>query len=301
MHVVLTGGTGFLGQALIHLLTQKGHRVTILTRRLPDINRTDEFVSYVEWLSEDNQPENELEVVDAIVNLAGESINSGRWTKCKKEAILNSRLTATKEVIRIIGHLNPKPKVLINASGVSYYGMSDFKTFNETSQSGANDFLAKVVRLWENEGATAQEFGIRTVFARFGIILGQKGALPLMVLPYKFGIGGTIGNGMQWISWVHIQDVVEMLYFAIIKPEIDGTLNVTSPNPIRMSSFGRSISDVLHRPHWLRVPEFFLKVALGEMSQVVLKGQRVLPQKALYHNYSFHFTDVKSALSDILG
>ncbi|WHY84616.1 TIGR01777 family oxidoreductase [Neobacillus novalis] len=301
MHVVLTGGTGFLGQALTHLLTQKGHRVTILTRRLPDINRTDEFVNYVEWLSEDNQPENELEVVDAIVNLAGESINSGRWTKGKKEAILNSRLTATKEVIRIIGHLNPKPKVLINASGVSYYGMSDFKTFNETSQSRANDFLAKVVSLWENEGATAQEFGIRTVFARFGIILGQKGALPLMVLPYKFGIGGTIGNGMQWISWVHIQDVVEMLYFAIIKPEIDGPLNVTSPNPIRMSSFGRSISDVLHRPHWLRVPEVFLKVALGEMGQVVLKGQRVLPQKALYHNYSFHFTDVKSALSDILG
>lgn len=301
MHVVLTGGTGFIGQALTHLLIHKGHRVTLLTRRLPNRQRTDEFVHYVEWLSEESQPESELVDVDAIVNLAGESINSGRWTKGKKEAILNSRLTATKEVIRILGHLNPKPKVLVNASGLSYYGMSDFKTFNETSQSDANDFLAKVVRLWENEGASAKEFGIRTVFARFGIILGQKGALPLMVLPYKFGIGGTIGNGMQWISWVHIQDVVEMLYFAIIKPEIDGPLNVTSPNPIRMSSFGRSISEVLHRPHWLRVPEIFLKVALGEMSQVVLKGQRVHPQKALYHNYSFHFTDVKSALSDILG
>jgi uncharacterized protein len=179
--------------------------------------------------------------------------------------------------------------------------MSDFNTFKETSQSKANDFLAKVVRLWENEGAVAKEYGIRTVFARFGIILGQKGALPLMVLPYKWGVGGTIGNGMQWISWVHIRDVVEMLYFAISNPEINGPLNVTSPHPMRMASFGRSISDVLHRPHWLRVPEVFLKAALGEMSQVVLKGQRVLPQKALSHHYSFHFTDVKSALSDILG
>ena len=300
MHVVISGGSGFVGQALTHLLMQKGHRVTILTRH-PDHKRTSESVHYVEWLSVDSLPENELKDVDAMVNLAGESIGSGRWTQSKKEAILNSRLTATKEVIRILGHLNPKPKVLVNASGVSYYGMSDFKTFNENSKSDANDFLAKVVKRWEKEGATAKELGIRTVFARFGIILGQEGALPPMVLPYKLGIGGPIGSGMQWISWVHIQDVVEMVYFAMIKPEVDGPLNVTSPNPIRMSSLGQSIAEVLHRPHWLRVPGLALKVAFGEMSQVILKGQRVLPQKAHYHNYSFQFPDVKSALSDILG
>ncbi|WP_066065192.1 TIGR01777 family oxidoreductase [Neobacillus soli] len=300
MHVVITGGSGFVGQALTHLLTQKGHQVTILTR-LPNQKRTSESINYLEWLSADNQPEKELKDVDAMVNLAGEPIGSGRWTQSKKEAILNSRLTATKEVIRILGHLNPKPKVLVNASGVSYYGMSDFKTFNETSKSDANDFLAKVVKRWEKEGALAKELGVRTVFARFGIILGQEGALPRMVLPYKLGIGGPIGGGMQWISWVHIQDVVEMVYFAMIKPDVEGPLNVTSPNPIRMSSFGQSIAKVLRRPHWLRVPGLALKVAFGEMSQVILKGQRVLPQKALYHNYSFQFPDVKSALSDILG
>ncbi|MBI0581204.1 TIGR01777 family oxidoreductase [Neobacillus cucumis] len=300
MHVVITGGSGFVGQALTHLLIQKGHRVTILTR-LSDNKRTSEFVNYVEWLSAESQPENELKGVDAMVNLAGEPISSGRWTQSKKEAILNSRLTATKEVIRILRHLNPKPKVLVNASGISYYGMSDFKTFNETNKSYANDFLAKVVKRWEKEGETAKELGVRTVFARFGIILGQEGALPRMVLPYKLGIGGIIGSGKQWISWVHIQDVVEMVYFAMTKPDVEGPMNVTSPNPIRMSSFGQSIGDVLHRPHWLRVPGVALKIALGEMSQVVLKGQQVLPQKALYHNYSFQFTEVKSALSDILS
>ncbi|WP_260286277.1 TIGR01777 family oxidoreductase [Peribacillus aracenensis] len=300
MHVVITGGSGFVGQALTHLLTQKGHRVTILTR-LPDHKSTSEFVHYVDWLSADHQPENELKDVDAMVNLAGESINSGRWIQSKKEAILNSRLTATKEVIRILRHLHPRPKVLVNASGVSYYGMSDFKTFNESSESDANDFLASVVKSWEKEGAMAKELGVRTVFARFGIILGQEGAFPRIVLPYKLGIGGTIGSGMQWISWVHIQDAVEMVYFAIINSEVDGPLNVTSPHPIRMSSYGQSIADVLHRPYWLHVPGVVVKLVLGEMSQLVLKGQRVLPQKALYHNYSFQFPNVQSALTDILG
>lgn len=297
MHVVITGGSGFVGKALTHRLIQEGHRVTILTRR-PD--RTSENVNLVGWLSAKSQPENELKNVDALVNLAGEPLNSGRWTQSKKETILNSRITATKEVIRILKHLDPKPKVLVNASAVGYYGMSNSKTFNEASKSEANDFLAQVVKRWEKEASAAKELGIRTVYTRFGMILGQEGALPRVVQPYKLGIGGTIGSGQQWVSWVHIRDVTEMIGFAMITPEIEGPLNVTSPNPARMSTFGQSIADVLHRPHWFPVPGIALKLALGEMSQLMLKGQRVLPKKARHYGYSFQFPSLQTALSDIL-
>lgn len=196
MHIVITGGSGFVGQALTHLLVQKGHHVTILTSH-PDHRGTNENIQDVGWLSTQDQPENELKNVDAIVNLAGESLNNGRWTQNKKKAILNSRIKATREVIRIIKELKPMPKVLINASAVGYYGMSESLTFDDTSISYADDFLAKVVKRWENEASTAKSLGLRTVYTRFGMILGQEGALPRMILPYKLGVGGRLGNGQQ--------------------------------------------------------------------------------------------------------
>lgn len=300
MHIVVTGGTGFVGRTLVENLLNDGHEVSILTRN-PSGKPQKSKVSYIKWLGENTAPEKELANVDAIVNLAGASINNGRWTKNRKEQILQSRIKATDAVNNLIGALSSKPEVLVNASAVGYYGMSESETFTEKPSSEADDFLATVVRRWEQEAARAeQRYGVRTVFARFGVILGDGGALPKMVTPYKLGIGGTVGSGRQWLSWIHIDDVVGLIRFAIENPEIRGPLNVTAPNPEKMKTMGRTIAEVLRRPHWIPIPEFAMKAALGEMSNLLLQGQRVLPEKAQQHGYAFRYPELKPALRQLL-
>ncbi|HEX7064667.1 MAG TPA: TIGR01777 family oxidoreductase [Bacillales bacterium] len=300
MHVVITGGTGFVGQELTNSLINDGHKVSILTRN-PAGKPEKRNVTYVKWLADGAEPEKELQNVDAIVNLAGESINSGRWTAKRKQQILDSRVKATKSVMGIIEKLDRKPDVLVNASAVGYYGMSESETFTEEAQVHADDFLAGVVRRWEKEAAQAEAHGVRTVFARFGVIFGEEdGALPRMVLPYKLGVGGTVGSGKQWLSWVHIDDVAGMIRFAIENPAVKGPLNVTAPEPEKMKEIGQTIGEIMHRPHWMPVPDFAMKAALGEMSNLLLKGQRVLPQKAERHGYNFHHPLLKPALNNLL-
>lgn len=300
MHVVIAGGSGFLGQVLQEKLLADGNQVTVLSRNAEKIRQTDRMQA-VEWLKQGSRPEENLENVDAIVNLAGESINGFRWTKQKKERIIKSRMEATGEIIRLIEKLESKPQVLINASAVGYYGMSDTDTFTEKSTSNASDFLAGTVQKWEEKAAEASRLGVRTVFARFGIILGNKGALPLMALPYKFGIGGTVGSGRQWVSWIHVEDAAGMIKFAIDTPAIEGPLNVTAPTPVQMKNFGKVIGSVLEKPHWLPVPEFALKLMLGEMSSMLVSGQRVIPEKAMENQYDYLFPDLKEALKDIFS
>ncbi|KQL52356.1 multidrug MFS transporter [Heyndrickxia shackletonii] len=300
MHIVISGGSGFLGKRLQMYLINNGHQVTILTRSL-DGHQKLEGVKMVEWMNKGNHPEAELKGVDAIIHLASESISGSRWTKAKKERILSSRLNTTKEIYRIIANLEKKPQVLINASAVGYYGMSETETYTEYSRSDANDFLASVVKEWEREAGKVKELNVRTVFTRFGVILGDGGALPLMVLPYKLGVGGTMGNGKQWISWVHVDDAVQMIAYAITHPNINGPMNITAPNPVRMKEFGQTISKVLSRPHWLPVPSVAMKLGLGEMSDMILKGQRVLPELARKHGYTFQYSNLNDALENILG
>lgn len=299
MHVVITGGTGFVGSALVDDLVGNGHEVSILTRHPEGKPETDN-VTYVQWLTNGSTPENHLRDVDAIVNLAGEPIQSGRWTSKRKQRILNSRIKATQQVIDLIKELEPKPEVLVNASAVGYYGMSETETFTEDADLHANDFLAGVVRRWEEEAIQAETFGVRTVLTRFGVILGKEGALPRMVLPYKMGIGGTVGSGKQWLSWVHIDDVVGMIRFAMDNTEVTGPLNMTAPEPKQMKAFGQTIGESMHRPHWMPVPGFVMKAALGEMSNLLLQGQYVLPQKALNLGYTFHYPQLKPALDALL-
>lgn len=300
MHVVIAGGSGFVGQCLQRKLLQSGYDVTILTRD-PSKYETTERLRYVSWLTPDNEPATQLGQVDAFVNLAGESINGLRWTKSKKERILTSRVTATREVIRLIKGLDLKPRVLINASAVGIYGMSDTKTFTENSVTDANDFLATVVKTWETEAAAVKEFGVRLVSARLGIVLGGEGALPLMALPYKFGIGGTVGSGKQWLSWIHVEDVAGLIQWAIEKEEIAGPLNLTAPEPKKMEEFGRTVGQVLRRPHWLPVPSFAMKLLLGEMSSMLLSGQRAIPEKALRTGYEFTFPALDPALKEVFS
>ncbi|MED1599955.1 TIGR01777 family oxidoreductase [Alkalihalophilus marmarensis] len=300
MKIAVTGGTGFIGSKLTSALTKEGHSVYILTRN-PDNKPEQPSVTYIKWLSEGAKPEKELEGIDAIVNLAGESIGEGRWTEERKKKIKSSRIDATKEVISILEKLDKKPDVLVNASATGYYGNSLTETFTEESSPVERNFLSDVVIEWEKEAIKAQELGIRTVFTRFGIVLSkEEGALNRMLLPYKLFAGGPLGSGKQWFSWVHIDDVVGLILFSLKQKAAEGPINVTSPHPLQMNDFGKVVGDVLGRPHWLPAPSFALKMALGEMSTLVLDGQKVLPVKAEKLGYTYHFRDLKPALCDLL-
>ncbi|MCY7758868.1 TIGR01777 family oxidoreductase [Bacillus inaquosorum] len=297
MNIAMTGGTGFLGQHLTGILTRQGHHVYILSRNARETEQKN--ITYVQWLTEGSAPEQELPHIDVWVNLAGKSI-FGRWTEKTKQQILSSRINATREVQRLIQKQKEKPKALIQASAVGIYGTSLEKTFTEDSATSDEDFLSHTAHMWEKEGQKIEAMGIRTVYARFGVMLGEKGALPLMVLPYKLLAGGTIGTGRQWLSWIHVEDAAQLICYAMENAGISGPMNVTAPNPVEMEQFGKTIARVKHRPHWLPVPEFFLSKALGEMSLLIVKGQRALPKKAMTSGFRFTYSDLEFALSQLI-
>ena len=258
-------------------------------------------IKYVKWLEEGAAPENEIGSADGFINLAGVSINDGRWTLEHQKQIYDSRMIATGELIRIIEALPEKPSVLINASAIGIYPASLDTVYTEDSVEIANDFLARTVHDWEMKAASLETHGIRTSFMRFGVVLGREGgALPLMALPYKLFVGGTMGSGKQWVSWVHVLDVARAIAFAIGNDNIRGPVNVTSPSPMKMRDFGKTIGSVLHRPHWLPVPSFAMKWVLGQKSALVLEGQHVKPQVLMNNGFDFSFPTLESALKDLL-
>lgn len=296
MKIAITGGTGFVGSEFTKLLLQKGHEIYILSRSK---HGTEHGITYVQWLTENANPEKQLEGVDAFVNLAGESINNGRWTETQKQKIYGSRIQTTDELLRIFNALTVKPKVLVNASAIGIYPASTSARYTEKSKEVGTDFLALTVRDWELKAQSAESLQIRVACGRFGIILGKsEGALPMMALPYKLFVGGPIGTGNNWMSWVHVKDVAGALLFAIEHP-IKGPFNVTAPHAKKMNDFGKILATVLKRPHYFPVPSFTLKFALGEKSQLVLEGQHVIPQVLLDKGYSFHFPNLESALREI--
>ncbi len=301
MKIAIAGGSGFVGTALIDELSKENHDIYILTRH-PEKFKKQTNLTYISWLAKEAQPEKHLAGLDVFINLAGESLNSGRWTPERKRRIVESRVEASKEMNRIISMLPDKLSVIINASAVGYYGISDDETFTETSGSVGDDFLARTVQLWEKEAAKSRSYSNRLVLTRFGVILGEKdGALPMMVLPYKLFGGGKMGKGNQWLSWIHIHDVVRAIIFCMNDQRIEGPVNFTAPNPVQMDTFGKTIGAVLHRPHWLPVPPIFLKKLLGEMSILVLEGQNVLPTKLKDEGFTFSFPILKEALQNILN
>lgn len=296
MRVAITGGTGFVGRALTELLQQKGHEAIILSR---SSSHSANNVTYINWLTNNSKPEVYLEGIDAIVNLAGESINNGRWTEKQKAKIYASRMEATDEVIRIIQVLKKKPEVLINASAIGIYPASNTEVYNEQSTQQGHDILAKTVADWEQKALTAEQLGVRVALGRFGIILDRKeGALPLMALPYKMFVGGPIGKGDNWMSWVHIQDVASSLFYAI-ENNIQGPFNIVAPDPRRMDEFSKTLAKVLNKPHYFPVPAFALRLVLGEKSQLVLEGQKVVPDVLIANGFSFKYPELTSALTNI--
>ncbi|WP_252314510.1 TIGR01777 family oxidoreductase [Sinobaca sp. H24] len=299
MNIAISGGTGLVGSALTGYLTAQGHHVYILTRNTEN-KQNKERITFVEWLGSSSTPEKELPDLDAVINLAGASIQK-RWTDDHKKAILQSRLSATQEIERIIGALPSKPEVLINASAVGYYGISEEDVFTESSGPAERNFLQEVSEQWEEKARTVEKHGVRLVLARFGLILdGEEGALPMMMLPYKLYTGGPIGNGRQWYSWIHLRDVVEMIEFALETKKVKGPMNITAPEPLRMDEFGRTLGAVMRRPHWLPVPGIALQKSLGEMSVLIVNGQKALPEKALEAGYTFSYSKLEPALKDLL-
>ncbi|PYZ92405.1 TIGR01777 family protein [Salipaludibacillus keqinensis] len=299
MKVAITGGTGLIGQAVTKELTSQGHHVFILTRNKSN-KQEEKQVSFVEWLKDGTEPEKELDGIDALINLAGENLNSGRWTSDKKQEILQSRIEATKEAVRIIEKMDHKPSVFLSGSAVGFYGTSYTKTFTEEDREPGEDFLADVVKQWEEEALKAPP-EVRVVCTRFGVVLdAEDGALKKMLPPFKLFAGGKLGTGEQWMSWIHIEDVAQALVHCIHHKDIQGPVNFTSPEPQRMKDFGKTLADTLNRPFWAPVPSTVLHIALGEMSVLVLEGQRVLPKQLQNYGYTFTYPNLQEAFSDLL-
>lgn len=299
MKIVIAGGSGFIGKKLTESLLDAGHDIIILTRKKRAHNGP---VTYVQWLHENASPENEIGEAELFINLAGVSINDGRWTTKHQVQIYKSRMTATDELLRIINALHKKPTTLINASAIGLYPASERQIYTEQSSAIADDFLAKTVHDWEKKAASASSLSIRTIFMRFGLVLGNEGgALPLMSMPYKLFVGGTVGSGRQWLSWIHIDDLIRSILFVIKNHQIQGPVNVCSPNPQRMKAFGQTIGKVLRRPHWLPMPGFLMQLILGKKSALVLTGQYIVPAVLKKENFTFKYPELEDALENLFN
>lgn len=305
MKIVIAGATGFIGSRLVERLQQEAHNVLVLTRNTTFAQKvfpSKAFPNVEIVVYEPNTSGSWQDTIagcDGVVNLAGEPIAEERWTPEHKQKILNSRKLGTQKIVEAIAKANPKPKVLVNASAIGYYGTSETATFDETSPSG-NDFLAEVCQAWEAEASKVRDTGVRLVILRLGIILGMGGALGKMITPFKLFAGGPIGSGRQWFSWIHIDDLVNLILQALTKPEMEGVYNATSPNPVRMADLSQTMGDVMHRPSWLPVPAFALEALLGDGAKVVLEGQQVLPKRSVEAGFGYQYPNLRSALTQIL-
>ncbi len=306
MKVAITGATGFVGSRLVEKLKAEGHQILVLTRNLERAKRIFpasafpnlEIFAYRPAESGDWQQS--IVDCDAVVNLAGEPI-AERWTPEHKKAILESRQLGTRTIVEAIALAEPKPSVLINASAIGYYGTSETATFEEDSPGG-NDFLAEVCKKWEAEAQKVKEAGVRLVILRIGIVLDKDGgALAKMLPPFKLFAGGPLGSGRQWFSWIHRDDLVNLIVEALKRPDIEGTFNATAPNPVRMNQFCQTLGEVMNRPSWLPVPGFALETLLGEGAKVVLEGQQVLPKKIQSLAFQYQYPTLKSALEGIIS
>ncbi|MHC4568958.1 MAG: TIGR01777 family oxidoreductase [Planctomycetota bacterium] len=301
--VIIMGATGFVGRPLSAELSRTGYKVVALSRRRTEAERVlAGDVKVVEW--DAHTARGWTELVDgalAIVNLAGDNIGAGRWTAGKKQRILESRLNAGKAVIEATRAAEHKPHVLIQASGVGYYGDRGDELLDENSSNGVG-FLADVARQWEQSVRDVESFGIRLATIRLGVVLGAHGGvMSRLIPPFRFFVGGHPGSGRQWLPWVHIDDVIGVVRFLIENANCQGPFNVTAPEPTVSKVFYDQLGKAMHRPAVFPMPAFALKLALGEMAtELLLPSTRVVPKKLLEAGYEFKFADPTAAFSNIL-
>ena len=300
MNVLITGGTGLIGTELSTQLINKGYQVTILSRN-PSLNKIVPDARIVSWdgMSLKGWAQ-EMDQVDVVVNLAGASIGEGRWTSERKNEIYASRINAGKAIFNAIKLAKGRKRVLLQASAVGYYGNSGECILDETSPPG-NDFLSKLCMAWEASTANVEQFSVRRIVLRTGLVLTPKaGVLRKLLLPFRFFAGGKYGNGEQWWPWIHIVDQINSMIYLIENEKASGVFNLTAPQPIKMKDFGKTLARALSRPYCAPIPGFILEIALGEMSKIILEGQRALPIRLLNTGYTFKFEYLSGALEDLL-
>lgn len=301
MRVIVTGGTGFIGRALCARLVAAGHDVTVLSRapeRAADLPR----VRLAAWDGVSVEPLGPLLAgAAAVVHLAGESIAGGRWTAARKRRIRASRVDSSAALAAAILALPQPPAVLLQASAVGYYGSRGDEELDESSPPGEG-FLAEVCRQWEAASAAVEDRGVRRPLARTGVVLAPGGgALPAMARPVRWFCGGPLGGGRQWLPWIHLDDELRALLFLLEHPTASGPFNLTAPQPLRQRAFVEALGRVLSRPSSLPAPELALRLALGEMSELLLASQRVRPARLLELGFRFRFSAAAQALGDLLG
>ena len=299
MNITITGATGFVGNRLVHSLLGAGHSLYALGRK-----RSAGFpagVRFSEWRAAQSEPPvDSLATADAIIHLAGEPV-AQRWTDEAKQRIRASRVEGTRNLVNALSKLSRRPEVLVCASAIGYYGSRGDEMLTESSSPG-DDFLARVVVDWEQAAQKAEALGIRVVLIRLGVVLGKDGgALPKMLAPFRLGLGGRLATGQQWMSWIHVDDVIGLIRLALENSSIHGPMNATAPQPVTNAQFTRELARALHRPGIFPVPGFALKLLLGEMAEVILGSQRVLPVLAQSAGFHFEYPELGPALSRLLS
>jgi uncharacterized protein len=305
MRIFLTGGTGVIGSRLLPRLRQRGDQVVLLTRR-PDA--ASKLGASCEVVTGDPTQtggwQDKAAACDAMINLAGENLFAHRWSSQFKNVLRDSRVKATENCVQAIAkqprRADGSPKVLINGSAIGYYGPHGDEELDESSPRGS-DFLAEICDAWERATRPAAEAGVRVVLVRTGVVLDKEGgALKQMLRPFKLGAGGPVGSGKQYMSWIHHDDEVGLILFALDNPHASGPMNATAANPRSNKEFAKALGRALGRPAFVWTPGFVLKAALGGAAEVITTGQRVLPKKAQAWGYTFRFPDLDAALADIL-
>jgi uncharacterized protein (TIGR01777 family) len=315
MKVLITGATGLVGTALVNRLVADGHTVCRLVRRETVSRKSDyrgqaasQQVFDVPWDPEASDglsfadSQGDIAGAEAVVNLAGAPIADGRWTTQRKMVLRSSRVKTTRSLVAALGRLKTPPKVLLSASAIGYYGNGGDEVLTEESKTG-DDFLAQLAREWEAEAVKAEALGMRVVRARFAIILAEHGgALPQMMRPFKFFVGGKLGSGQQWMSWVTLEDAIGILVYALKDASVTGAINVVAPQPVRNAAFTQELARALHRPALVPAPAFALRLALGQemADSMLLTSQRVEPARLQQMDYHFLHNDLSSALTSVL-
>jgi len=304
MRIVIAGGTGFLGRALTDVLGRDRHDVSVLSRRVvASTGPHGPSAQTVVWTPDGGAGSwaAALDGADAVINLAGESIGEGRWSAARKAAILDSRLTATRSLVAAIRQASAPPRTLLSASAVGYYGTRGDEVLTEAAGAGA-DFLAGVCTQWEEEARRAESPRTRVITLRTGLVLDRHaGALPRMLTPFRFGVGGRLGSGRQYWPWIHHQDWVALVRFLLLNPSAAGAVNAAAPLPVTNAEFTTALGRAMRRPALMPAPAFMLRIVLGEMADaLLLASQRVVPTKAQELGFTFTYPRIDQALEDIL-
>lgn len=298
MTYLITGATGFLGKKLIDMLLARGDSVNYMSRERG--KNVDTRAAYHPWNGKDAPPMSSVPRVDAVIHLLGEPI-AQRWNAAVKERIRASRIDSTRQLVSAIARLPHKPATLISASAIGYYGDRGDEILTESSPAGSG-FLADVCRDWEQEALRARESGLRVATIRIATVLGlEGGALPQMLTPFRLGLGGTFGDGRQWMSWIHVDDLIRLFRYTAENKDASGAFNASSPHPVINSEFTRTLARAVHRPAILPMPKFALKLALGEMANFLFDSLRVIPQATAQTGFTFDHPELGEALAELLA